>query len=67
MWAPKIPKKMDRMRGERSQKTNSEEYKKKYIYIMAKKRSLSGGKKDKGAGTNLDRSEGCRGMKIGTI
>ena len=34
--------------------------------MMAKKRSLSGGKKDEGAGTNLDRSEGCRGARTGT-
>ena len=57
----KIPKKAGRIRGERSQETNSEEYKKK----MAKKRPLSGGKKDEGAGTNLDRSEGCRGARTG--
>ena len=32
---------------------------------MAKKRPLSGGKKDEGSGTNLDRSEGCRGARTG--
>ena len=33
---------------------------------MAKKRPLSGGKKNEGSGTNLDRSEGCRGARTGT-
>ena len=32
---------------------------------MAKKRPLDGKKKDGGSGTNLDRSEGCRGAKTG--
>ena len=34
---------------------------------MTKKKSLSGGKKVEGAGTNLDRSEGPEGVKTGTI
>ena len=54
MSALKIPMKTDRMRGEGSQETDWGEHQK----IMAKKRSLSGGKKDEGAETNLDRSEG---------
>ena len=33
---------------------------------MAKKRPLSGGKKDEGSGTNLDHSEGCRGARTRT-
>ena len=32
---------------------------------MAKKRPLNGGKKNEGSGTNLDRSEGCRGARTG--
>ena len=32
---------------------------------MEEKRPLNGKKKDKGSGTNLDRSEGCRGARTG--
>ena len=32
---------------------------------MVKKRPLSGRKKNEGSGTNLDRSEGCRGVRTG--
>ena len=32
---------------------------------MAKKRPLSGGKKDEGSGTNLDRFGGCRRERTG--
>ena len=32
---------------------------------MTKKRPLSGGKKNEGSGTNLDRFEGCRGARTG--
>ena len=59
----KISKKTDRTKDERSKETNSEEYNRKK---MAKKRPLSGGKKDEGSGTKLDRSEGCRGARTGT-
>ena len=34
---------------------------------MTEKKSLGGGKKVEGAGTNLDRSEGPEGAKTGTI
>ena len=60
----KILKKTDRTKDERSRETNSEEYNREKK--MAKKRPLSDGKKDEGSGTNLDRSEGCRGARIGT-
>ena len=46
MWALKIPVKTDRMRGGGSQETDWGEHQK----IMAKMRSLGGGKKDEGAG-----------------
>ena len=58
----KILEKSGGTRGERLRETKPEECGKRK---MEEKRPLNGKKKNEGSGTNLDRSEGCRGARTG--